>query len=111
MRKEQVNDMTGIEMKKPIQGFWILHSFPNPLLEEHASAIDEATPAQVREQQSAAIELRPRDNSIQMPTEHACRRQWIGSSVLRMLKIFSRNRHPEVEGDDITVVVTAIGKE
>jgi len=51
------------------------------------------------------IELRPRDNSIQMYTECACRRQWIGSRVLRMLKIFSRDRHPEVEGDDITVVV------
>ena len=46
-----------------------------------------------------------------MPTEPACRRQWIGSSVLRMLKIFSRNRHPEVEGDDITVVVAAVGKK
>ena len=29
-------------------------------------------------------------NSIQMPTEPACRRQWIGSSVLRMLQIFSK---------------------
>jgi len=57
------------------------------------------------------IELRPRDNSIQMPAEPACRRQWIGSSVLRMLEIFSRDRHPEVEGDNITVVVAAIGKK
>ena len=27
-----------------------------------------------------------------------------------MLGIFSRDRHPEVEGDDITVVVAAVGK-
>ena len=43
-----------------------------------------------------------------MPTERAWRRQWIGSSVLRMLEIFSRDRQPEVEGDDITVVVAAV---
>ena len=53
------------------------------------------------------IKLRSRDNSIQMPTEGAWRLQWIGSSVVRMLKIFSRDRHPEVEGDDITVVVAS----
>ena len=46
-----------------------------------------------------------------MYTELACRRQWIRLSVLRMLKIFSRDRHPEVEGDDITVVVAAVGKK
>ena len=46
-----------------------------------------------------------------MPAEPACRRQWIGSSVLRMLQSFSRNRHPEVEGDDITVVVAAVVKK
>ena len=57
------------------------------------------------------IGLRPRDNSIQMPTERACRRQWMGSSVLRMLEIFYRDRHPEVEGDDITVVVAAVRKK
>ena len=34
---------------------------------------------------------------------------WIGLSVLRMLEIFSRDRHPEVEGDNITVVA-AVGK-
>ena len=28
-----------------------------------------------------------------------------------MLKIFSQDRHPEVEGDDITVVVAAVGKK
>jgi len=28
-----------------------------------------------------------------------------------MLKIFSRDRHPEVEGDDITVVVATVGKK
>ena len=28
-----------------------------------------------------------------------------------MLEIFSRDRHPEVEGDNITVVVAAIGKK
>jgi len=33
---------------------------------------------------------------------------WIGSSVLRMLEVFSRDGHPELEGDDITVVVAAI---
>jgi len=58
-----------------------------------------------------AIELRPRDYSIQMYTERAYRRLWIGSSVLRMLELFSRDRHPEVEGDDITVVVAAVGKK
>jgi len=58
-----------------------------------------------------AIKLRPRDNSIQMYTEHACRRQWIGSSVLRMLEIFSRDCHLEVKRDDITVVVAAVGKK
>jgi len=31
----------------------------------------------------------------------------ISGKVLRMLEIFSRDRHPEVEGDDITVVVVA----
>ena len=46
-----------------------------------------------------------------MPTERACRRQWIGSSVLRMLQIFSLDRHLEVEGDDITVVVAAVRKK
>jgi len=46
-----------------------------------------------------------------MYTDRACRQQWIGLSFLRMLKIFSRDRHPEVEGDDITVVVTAVGKK
>ena len=30
-----------------------------------------------------------------MPAEPACRRQWIGSSVLRMLQIVSCDRHPE----------------
>ena len=35
---------------------------------------------------------------------------WIGLSVLHMLEIFARDRHPEVEGDDITVVVAAVGK-
>jgi len=58
-----------------------------------------------------AIRLRPRDYSIQMYTERACRRQWIGLSVLGMLEIFSRDRHQEVEGDDITVVVAAVGKK
>ena len=33
---------------------------------------------------------------------------WIGSSVLRMLEIFSWDHHPEVEGDDITVVVAGV---
>ena len=28
-----------------------------------------------------------------------------------MLEIFFRDRHPEVEGDDITVVVSAVRKE
>ena len=42
-----------------------------------------------------------------MYAERVCRRQWIGSSVLRMLEILSHDRHPEVEGDDITVVVAA----
>jgi len=28
-----------------------------------------------------------------------------------MLEIFSRDRQPEVEGDDITVVVAAVGKK
>ena len=28
-----------------------------------------------------------------------------------MLVIFSRKRHPEVEGDDITVVVAAVGRD
>ena len=46
-----------------------------------------------------------------MPTERACRRQWIGSSVLRMLEILSRDHQPEVEGDDITVVVAAVRKK
>ena len=46
-----------------------------------------------------------------MPAERACRRQRIGSSVLRMLQVFSRDRHPEVEGDDITVVVAAVRKK
>ena len=46
-----------------------------------------------------------------MPIERARRRQWIGPSVLRMLQIFSRDRHPEVEGDDITVVVAAVRKK
>jgi len=45
-----------------------------------------------------------------MYTERAYRQQWIGLSVLRMLGIFSLDRHPEVEGDDITVVVAAVGK-
>ena len=44
-------------------------------------------------------------------TERAWRRQWIGSSVLRTLENFSRDRHPEVEGDDITVVVAAVRKK
>ena len=35
----------------------------------------------------------------------------IGLFILRMLEIFSRGRDPEVEGDDITVVVAAIGKK
>ena len=46
-----------------------------------------------------------------MPTERACRRQWIGLSILRMLKIFSRDRQLEVEGDDIIVVVAAVRKK
>ena len=46
-----------------------------------------------------------------MPTELACRRQWIGSSVLSMLKILSHDRHLEVEGDDITVVVVTVEKK
>ena len=46
-----------------------------------------------------------------MPTERARRRQWIGLSVLRMLEIFPRDRQPEVEGDDITVVVAAVRKK
>ena len=45
-----------------------------------------------------------------MYTERVCR-QWIGSSVLRMLEIFSRDRHPEVEEDNITVVVATVGKK
>jgi len=32
-------------------------------------------------------------------------------AFLRMLKIFSWYRDPEVEGDDITVVVAAVGKK
>jgi len=36
---------------------------------------------------------------------------WIGLSILRMLEISSWDRHPEVEGDDITAVVAAFGKK
>ena len=39
------------------------------------------------------------------------RLQWLGSSVLRMLEFFPRDRQQEVEGDDITVVVAAVRKK
>ena len=36
------------------------------------------------------------------------RLRWLGSSVLRMLEFFPRDRQPEVEGEDITVVVATV---